>query len=101
MGVLFQAWAGIFLYSIASRLALRPTNPPAQWIPVTLSPKINQPGREADHSSPLSFYGTNAFSYTSTPPYISMVRCLIKDRDTFTNYIRSLTVTSDFFRLLS
>jgi hypothetical protein len=34
--------------------------------------------READHSLPSSVVVKNAWSYSSTPPYVSMVWCLIK-----------------------
>jgi hypothetical protein len=37
-------------YSIVSRPALQPTQPPIQWVSGTLSPMVKQPGREADHS---------------------------------------------------
>jgi hypothetical protein len=38
-----------FLFSTSSRPALRPTQPPIQWVPGNLSP-----GRKADHSPPTS-----------------------------------------------
>jgi hypothetical protein len=38
---------------IASRLALRPTQPPIQWVPGALSLGVKRPRREANHS-PLS-----------------------------------------------
>jgi hypothetical protein len=41
---------GIFLFTIASRPALGPTQPPIQWALKALSLGIKQPGREADHS---------------------------------------------------
>jgi hypothetical protein len=49
----FHSRAGqeIFLYSTASRLALRHTQPPIQRAPVALSSEVKQPGRDADHSS--------------------------------------------------
>jgi hypothetical protein len=38
-----------------SRPALRPTQPPVQWIPGVLSPGVKaRPGRDADHSPPSS-----------------------------------------------
>jgi len=43
---------GIFLFDIVSRLALRPTQPPIQWIPRAHSMGEKRPGREADHSPP-------------------------------------------------
>jgi hypothetical protein len=45
---------GIFLFTIASRSALGPTQPPIQWIPKALSLGIKRPEREADRSPPSS-----------------------------------------------
>jgi len=45
--------------------------------PETLSPEVKRPGREADHSPP-SDAEVNAWSYTSTPPYVFMAWCLVK-----------------------
>jgi hypothetical protein len=45
---------GIFLFTTVSRLALRPTQPPIQWVPGALSLGVKQPWREADHSLPSS-----------------------------------------------
>jgi hypothetical protein len=59
---------GIFLFTIASRTALGPTQAPIQWVPGALSLEVKWPGREADHSPPSSAEVKNAWSYTSTPP---------------------------------
>jgi hypothetical protein len=45
---------GIFLFTTASRTALRPTQPPIQWVPGSLSLGLKRPWREADHSPPSS-----------------------------------------------
>jgi hypothetical protein len=45
---------GIFLYTTTSRTALRPTQPPIQWVPGALSLGVKRPGHEADHSPPSS-----------------------------------------------
>jgi hypothetical protein len=45
---------GVFLFTTASRMALRPTQPPIQWVPGALSLGIKRPGREADQSPPYS-----------------------------------------------
>jgi hypothetical protein len=45
---------GIFLFTIASRYALGPTQPPNQWVPGALSLGVKRPGREADRSPPSS-----------------------------------------------
>jgi hypothetical protein len=44
----------IFLFSIATRPALRPNQPPIQWVPQALSSGVKRPGHEADHSPPSS-----------------------------------------------
>jgi hypothetical protein len=69
---------GIFVFAIASRPALRPTQPPIHWAPVTLSPGINRPGRETDHSPPSSAEIKNVWSCTFTPQYVFTAWCLIK-----------------------
>jgi hypothetical protein len=45
---------GIFLFTAASRTALRPIQPPIQRVPGALSLGIKQPGREADRLPPSS-----------------------------------------------
>jgi hypothetical protein len=42
---------GIFLFTIASRTALGPTQTPIQGVPRALSLGIKRPGRKADHTS--------------------------------------------------
>jgi hypothetical protein len=48
-----------------------------------LSPQKKQQGHEADQLPLLSFDDLNAWNCTSTPTYISMAWCLIKDRCNF------------------
>jgi len=43
---------GFFLFATASRPALGYTQPPIQWVPEALTPRVKRLGREADHSSP-------------------------------------------------
>jgi hypothetical protein len=43
-------WDSIFVFSIASRLALGPTQPPIQRVSGALSPGVKRQGRGADHS---------------------------------------------------
>jgi hypothetical protein len=43
-----------FLFSASFRPALGSTQPPIQWVPGTLSPGVERPVREADHSLPAS-----------------------------------------------
>jgi hypothetical protein len=45
-----------------------PPSLPIQWIPGALIPRIERPGREADHSSPSSAEVKSAWKYTSTAP---------------------------------
>jgi hypothetical protein len=61
----------IFLHSVTSKLALRPTQPPNQCVPRTISSGVKRPGRESGHSLP-----SNA-EVPSTPPYVFMARFLI------------------------
>jgi len=44
----FRKGLGIFLFTTASRLVLRPVQPPIQWVPGALSLEVKCPGREAD-----------------------------------------------------
>jgi len=53
-----------------SRPVLGPTQPPVQWAPESFS------GGEADHSPPPSA-DVNAWSCTSTPPYVFMAWCFV------------------------
>jgi hypothetical protein len=52
-GIRFPVEARNFHYSTTSRLALGPTQPPIQWVPGVLSPKVKQPGCEANYSPPF------------------------------------------------
>jgi hypothetical protein len=47
-------WLGIFLFTTASRMTLRPTQPPIQWVQGAPSLGVKLQGREADHSPPSS-----------------------------------------------
>jgi hypothetical protein len=84
---------GIFLFTIASRTALGPTQHPIQWVPDALSLGVKRPGREADHSPPYSAGVKNAWSYTYIPQYVFMAWYLVKQTDfifTFTFIFRYL-----------
>jgi hypothetical protein len=50
-----------------SRLALRSTQPPIQWVPGALSPGVKRQRREADDSPPTSAEVKTMWTYTSTP----------------------------------
>jgi hypothetical protein len=45
---------GVFLFTVASRPALGPTQPPIRWVPGALSLGVKWSGRESDHSPPSS-----------------------------------------------
>jgi hypothetical protein len=54
LGFNSQQGLGIFLFTTASTMTLRPTQPPIQCIPGALSLEVKKPGHEADHSTPSS-----------------------------------------------
>jgi hypothetical protein len=76
---------GIFLFTTASRPAVRPTQPPSQWVTVALFLGVKRPGREADHLPPsiaevkecveLHLHSFNTPSWCGTQ---------LKHRETFT-----------------
>jgi hypothetical protein len=57
-----------FHFSISSRPALGPTQPPIHWAPGALSSGVKRQGREADHSPPTSAQVKKTWVYTSTSP---------------------------------
>jgi hypothetical protein len=63
---------GTGLLSASSRPVLVPTQPPIQWVP-----GVKRPRHDADHSPPTIAEVSNKWIYTSTPPYVCMVWCLI------------------------
>jgi hypothetical protein len=62
----------IILFSVASRLLLRSTQCPIQWVLEAFTPQIKQPGCEADHSPPSTAKVKNTWIYTSTTLHIFM-----------------------------
>jgi hypothetical protein len=58
----------IFLFFMASRSVLGPTQPLIQWILGTLSPAVKQQGYEAE---------VEVWSYTSTHSYVPMAWFLV------------------------
>jgi hypothetical protein len=66
----------IFLLAAASKPALGPTQPPVRWVPGALAPAVKRQGREADNSRPPSAEVKNAWSCTSTLPYVYMAYVL-------------------------
>jgi hypothetical protein len=65
-----QQGKDIFLYSTASRPALRPTQLPIQWVLGALSPGVERPGREAEYS-PTSSAGIKNGGATPSLPQTS------------------------------
>jgi hypothetical protein len=61
-----------FHFSMLSRQALGPIQPPIQWVPRSLSPGVKRSGREADHSPPTSAEVKKTWVYTPTPLYVFM-----------------------------
>jgi hypothetical protein len=55
------------IFSTSSRPAVVSIQPPIQWVP-----GVKQPGREPDHSPPVSADVKKMWIYTSTPPYSFM-----------------------------
>jgi hypothetical protein len=87
-----------FFFSIASRPALGPTQPPIQWVPRALTPGIKRLAFEADHPSPCSANFESEWSYTSTAwcfikqeRYILMAWCKVKHRNSFTFVMTSFS----------
>jgi hypothetical protein len=68
-GVRFPVGTNIFLFTVASRIALGPTQPPIELVPGVPTPGLKLPGCEDDHSLPCSAQVKNAWSYTPTGGY--------------------------------
>jgi hypothetical protein len=66
-GVGIRVPVGSRIFSTSSRPAMRPTQPPIQWVP-----GLKGPGHEADHSFPTIAEVKETWIYTTTPPYAFM-----------------------------
>jgi hypothetical protein len=74
-----------FHFSMSSRLALGPTQPPIQWVSGDLSPWIRRLGREADHSPPTSAEVKEIWSMHPLPhTSLWLSAKLVKHKDNFT-----------------
>jgi hypothetical protein len=74
----------------ASRTALRPTQPPIQWVLGTVSLRLKRPGREADHSPPSSAEVKECVElYLHSPNTPSWRGAHLKHRDNCTFYLWS------------
>jgi hypothetical protein len=67
-----------FIFSAASRQALGPTQPPAQWVPGKTS------GSRSRSFTSIWCRGQKWWSYTSAPRYVFLVWCLIHELSTRT-----------------
>jgi hypothetical protein len=63
---------GIAQSVMSSRPALRPTQPPIQWVLGTLSQGVKRQGREADHAPPCSAEVMKGGAIPPVPPYVFM-----------------------------
>jgi hypothetical protein len=75
-GTVLDSWQGQqgSLFSIASRPALRSTQPPTQWVTGAVSPGIRRQWRESD---PSLSSNTEVRNGGSTYLYFTMAWCLI------------------------
>jgi hypothetical protein len=77
---------GTFLFT-ASRTALKPTQPPIQWVQGALSLGVKRSGREADHSTPSSAEvkeWVELYFHSSNTPWWRGTQLKKKHRDNFT-----------------
>jgi len=79
LGVNSRWGLGILIFFTSSRLALRLTQPPIQWVPGALTPGVEWPGCEADYSHFL-VQGQGSVALYLHPHYILMAWCLVKHR---------------------
>jgi hypothetical protein len=67
---------GIFAFAMTSSRLWGPLSLQSREYRVSLTPKVEQPGREADHSPTYSAEVKNAWLYTSISPPVLMAWCL-------------------------
>jgi hypothetical protein len=93
----------VFLFFIASRQGMGPTQPPIQWLPGNISPAVTRVVREAHHSPPSNAEDKNCGSIRPLPllllgivlnqlstwTNVSLLFCLSADHQ-FTNYLFTL-----------
>jgi hypothetical protein len=98
----FESWQkrNIFLFCKTSVLALGPTQPPTQWVPVLfpVGGGVKLPERDVDHSLPTSAVVKNEWSYTSAPSIclqgvgrddFELILCLVGGRHRVLKYLFS------------
>jgi hypothetical protein len=76
IGVQFSAGVMMGFLLFATQL-------PMHKVPGVFTSGVKRPRREADHPPQSSAGIKNAWSYTSTPPYVIMEWCLVRHRDKF------------------
>jgi hypothetical protein len=76
--VRFSAEARDSFFPTTSRPPLGPTCPPIQWVSGALSPGINQPRLEADHSPPSNVEVKTGGVIPEHSPCVFMALCLIR-----------------------
>lgn len=75
------------IFPAASRPALGPTQKSNWLLPGTFFFRAKRLWGGTDHSSPSSVQVQNVRNYNSTPPYMSIERCLIKHRNIFSDQL--------------
>jgi len=83
---------GIILFDAVSGPALRPTQPPIQWVPGALSLGVKWQRREADHSPPSSAEVKHAWSYLHSPNAPSWRVAQLKARGQLYLYLLPLAI---------
>jgi hypothetical protein len=66
--------------------------PPIQCIPGAISMAMKRPGRETDHSPLFHAQIISTLSYSSTPPYVFTMWCLIKHRNNIVEFVELLRI---------
>jgi hypothetical protein len=83
---------GISLFTIASRTALGPTQPPIQWVPGTLPLGLSDRVVNLTTHLHLAPRLKNEWSYTSIPQYAFMAWCSVKAQWQFHLYLYPLVI---------
>jgi hypothetical protein len=83
----FDSWQGreIFLFSLTSRLALQPIQPPVKWVLVAVSPVVKQQGCEMTTHLHLVLRLRMVELYLHSP--IHLHGMVLNPRDNFTFYL--------------
>ena len=66
-GVRIRQRQWVLLFFKASRLSVGPTQSPVQWTPLFLSPVVERPGSEVNHSPSSSVKVENEWSFLYMP----------------------------------